>query len=116
MSDTPIASELNSALGKLVVATIVLYLVVLGVVVYVWHDANAKRADIARIALSTNTSLCTVRQDLERRVSDSRHFLAEHPNGIAGIPPATIRQSIRNEEGTVHALSSLRCTTPAPTP
>jgi hypothetical protein len=53
--------------------------------------------------------LCVLRADLENRVQTSRDFLKEHPEGIPGIPVATIRQSIDNQQKTIDALEVLDC-------
>jgi hypothetical protein len=54
-------------------------------------------------------ALCAFRGDLSRRVQSSIDYLAAHPNGILGIPAATIRLSLDNEQHTLTALSSLKC-------
>lgn len=58
---------------------------------------------------STHSALCSLSGDLKRRVQSSRDFVAEHPTGIPGIPVATIKTSIANQQSTIRALSSLRC-------
>lgn len=57
-------------------------------------------------------SLCTLRSDLQTRVTASQKFLDQHPNGIAGIPPKAIRDGIANQQRTIKALQGLSC--PAP--
>lgn len=57
----------------------------------------------------TKAALCTFRADLIQRIEQSTVFLAEHPHGIPGIPAATIRDGIRNQQRTINALSSLHC-------
>lgn len=58
---------------------------------------------------STNGALCTLRHDLEVRVSSSEDFLKDHPDGFAGITAATIRQSLANQKRTIHSLRNLDC-------
>lgn len=86
-------------------------IVLVALVVFVWQDSSNKRAELARIASSTNHALCTLRGDLARRVQDSRTFLKEHPEGIPGIPAAAIKQGIDNQQQTIDALASLDCRT-----
>jgi hypothetical protein len=56
-----------------------------------------------------SVALCALRVDLQRRVAASEKFLAEHPNGIPGIPARTLRDSIDNQQRTISALVVLRC-------
>src|SRR6266576_2955938 len=59
----------------------------------------------------TNTkSLCALRSDLQRRVRSGERFLIAHPQGLPGVPAATIQQGLDNERRTVQALSPLTCT------
>jgi len=57
----------------------------------------------------SHDALCVLRDDLERRVANSRAFLEEHPDGIPGIPAKTIRDGIRNQERTIEALDDISC-------
>lgn len=61
-----------------------------------------------------NAALCTFRHDIEMRVAGSEKFLADHPQGFAGIPAATIRVSLDGQKRTIRALASLKCPTPRP--
>lgn len=63
-------------------------------------DAN-QRAD--------TSALCTLRSDLQSRVTSGATFLRQHPKGIAGIPAATLRASINSQQRTIHALASIVC-------
>lgn len=99
MPDTRvIVDSIKRTLRLLVAATVVLY-VVLGTVVFL----NYRSSD------TTNDALCALRGDLERRVEQSQQFLIEHPNGVGGIPAATIRQGLVNQQHTIHALRKLSC-------
>jgi len=104
-----IARDLQRTLRILVAATVLLYLAMAGALVYVRHDSAQHRDALAREANRTRVALCTLRGDLERRVSTSREFLAANPNGIPGIPATTLKQSISNQQATVDALAALRC-------
>lgn len=57
----------------------------------------------------TQGALCTLRADIEQRVEGSRDFLADHPEGILGIPASAIQVSLEGQERTVAALSDLSC-------
>lgn len=104
-----VREELTGTLRRLVWATVVLYVVLALLVGFVWISGVQQRDDIAQSANSTNQALCVLRADLEVRVADSIKFLADHPNGIPGIPVASIQQSIENQQRTVDALSGLEC-------
>jgi hypothetical protein len=90
--------EAQKALLWLTIATVALFLSVAGISVYFYIDASHSRQ-----------ALCTLRGDLEQRVQSSRDFLRDHPKGIPGIPIATIKQGIDNQQRTIDALSSLSC-------
>lgn len=54
-------------------------------------------------------ALCTLRMDLERRVTTGEKFLEEHPRGVSGIPKKTIKEDIENQKRTIKALDTLTC-------
>lgn len=58
---------------------------------------------------NTTAALCTLRRDLEARVSASQNFLEIHPNGIPGISAATIQTSIVSQQRTIKALQLIHC-------
>lgn len=105
--DTP--EQLNRRLRWLVIATVVVYLALIGFIGAFSISFSNQRAELRRITLNTNAALCTLRSDLEVRLQGAKDFLAEHPDGIAGITAATLQQSITNQERTVTALSGLEC-------
>lgn len=111
-SPRTLADQIQHSLHVLIAATIVLYLMLGGVVAFVYIDSANRRADIENLAEDTAGALCSVRADLQRRVDNSKQFLLEHPEGIPSIPPAVILKSIADTESTVEALSELEC--PAP--
>lgn len=57
-----------------------------------------------------NSSLCTLRSDLQDRVARAQDFL-DNPNKYPGIkvPPEVIRQQIEGQQKTVDALNDLHC-------
>lgn len=66
-------------------------------------------ADATAKAAATDRTLCTLRDDLQRRADAARHFLTEHPQGIDGISRSDLVLSIANQERTIRALRGLRC-------
>lgn len=58
---------------------------------------------------SANAALCALRNDMANRIMQAEKFLQEHPEGFAGVPAATLRQSVDQQRRTVAALTVLRC-------
>lgn len=54
-------------------------------------------------------ALCTLRHDLDLRITASQDFLNKNPNGISGIPASVIRQSLANSRRTRLTLEALDC-------
>jgi presenilin-like A22 family membrane protease len=102
-------SEIQRALLRLVIATLVAYVFLAGLSIFVYVDAANRRAAIAEVAVETNTALCALRGDLERRIAAAEVFLDENPDGVPGISAEVIRTSIANQQLTIDALSSLDC-------
>lgn len=96
------AAALRKSLRRLVVATIVLYVVFFAAGAKVYLDGR-----------KTTKSLCSLRTDLQVRVDASAKYLADHPEGIPGISPKMIRDGIANQQRTIQALRGLTC---PPTP
>lgn len=63
----------------------------------------------ARLGAQTHTAVCTLRRDYIQRVAQSEQFLAEHPEGFAGVTAEAIQASITSQRHTIKALASLRC-------
>lgn len=95
--DDPV-EQIKRTLRTLVIATVVLYVVLGGVVLWTYNSSS-----------TTHDALCTLRADLQNRVAQSQKFLLGHPQGFAGIPAATIQQGLVNQQHTIDALSSLSC-------
>jgi hypothetical protein len=103
---------LRTALRRLVVATVAVYVALAGVGGYVFVQGNHQQAVIESTVDSTTKALCTFVNDLESRVRTSQAFLKENPDGIPGIPVKILRDSIRNQQRTIDALSVLECPPP----
>ena len=69
---------------------------------------------LADTTTRTNDALCNLRIDVRQRVAGAEAFLKDHPDGIPGIPVATLRQSLDGQRRTVAALSTLNCPPPNP--
>lgn len=82
----------------LVVCTAIIFLISVGTAVYAAVQASVQ-----------HQAVCALQDDLERRIRSANDFLKEHPEGLANVPPATLRESIRNQERTLTALSIVRC-------
>jgi hypothetical protein len=102
-------NPLQGAFTRLTRATVGLYLVLAVLGTYAYINATHQRNEIARVALETNSALCTLRGDLEQRVATTKKFLAHNPEGLPGLPAKVLRTSIANQESTIDALSNLDC-------
>ncbi len=110
-ADQSIADELKAGLRRLTRATVGCYVALLVIGFVGWQDANNKRDAINRTAARAqvqatvaNNSLCALKRDLEKRIKGSVDFLAQHPEGFAGIPATQIRARITEQTATVSAL------------
>lgn len=92
------AKEIKRTLRWLVIATIVLYAVMVGLGLYVLKTSN-----------DATKALCSVRLEAQKRVEEGSAFLREHPKGFAGIAPGNLRRSLNDSQDTVNALSGLDC-------
>lgn len=93
-------------LGRWQVANSLALLVVVVMGLWLQHAQNTKTD---RQAAQNTASLCALRLDLERRVRQSESFLADHPEGFAGIPAGTIRIQVSGQRRTIKALAGLDC-------
>jgi cell division protein FtsX len=100
-----IAEEIRTMLRWLTIAVVVCLVVAVGVGLF----AITLASRVADQTDRTNAALCTFRADIETRAIQTEEFLREHPEGVAGIPAATLRQSLKGQRSTVAALGSLNC-------
>lgn len=114
--DPKTAAEIKSGLRILVVSTIVLYVALVGIVIWVYFDSANRRDSIADVAVTTkdnlltiNEALCAVRHDEQVSVASGKAFLKKNPEGIPGISAAQIQQSIDDSQATVDRLDILKC-------
>jgi hypothetical protein len=101
--------DLQRTLRALVMATIVAYLSLVCLGIYVYVDSRNSREQIAEVARDSNQALCSLRDDLERRIASSQAFLVANPEGVPGIPAKLIQDGIDNQQRTVDALGGLDC-------
>ena len=86
-----------------VVAALFAYLLIVGIAVF--YIVLSERT----VSDQNHRALCAFRGDLDRRVADTRAFLADHPHGIPGITAANLELSIRNQEATIASLRFVQC-------
>lgn len=98
MTDTDRNGPITSAMNLLIVATVALYLILAGVGVYAYLNAQSNRQ-----------ALCALRHRYEVSVVSGNAFFKDHPHGTQDFPPSLIRNSIREDESFVKALSGLDC-------
>lgn len=97
-ADNPVIKQIKKLLRYIAIATVILYIVVIGVAFKTYSDSA-----------EVHDSLCTFRADLQQRVETTEGYLEEHPEGIAGVPAATLKTSISNQKQTILALNTLNC-------
>lgn len=95
-----IAEELKTGLRRLTIATVVLFVVILGVGVKVWLVGTA-----------SNDALCAYRVDLQARVTQATEYLKDHPNGskALGVTRQQLLVNISNQQRVISAFSGLSC-------
>jgi hypothetical protein len=57
----------------------------------------------------THDALCTYRNDLVTRVIAGNKFIAEHPEGLAGLTVKQLASSVNQQQRTILALKGLNC-------
>lgn len=107
--ESKVKDLLQTALKRLTIATVALFLALAAVFGYAFIQANHARAELEVVARTTASALCSLRADLERRVQTSKDFLEENPDGIPGLPAEVIKEGIENQQRTIEALAILHC-------
>ncbi len=92
------ARDLKRSLRVLGVMTVVLYLVIACLGLWVWSQSNR----------NTN-ALCDLRHNIEERNGTAEEFLRTHPKGIPGVSAESLEINIRTSRQTLKALSDLDC-------
>lgn len=75
--------------------------VALGILLYA-VNLSGERTKEGQVALA---SLCTFKEDLERRVRVGEQFLKEHPQGTKDFSVKFINNSLDNQKSTLKSLS-----------
>lgn len=83
--------------------------ILVGLYLVGFHTQSDTADRLAKVATTTNDSLCALRNDVARRAENGRQFLKDHPEGFGGIPASAIRVSLDGQERTVRALAPLHC-------
>lgn len=104
-----VENALSTALRRLMISTVVVYLALAGLGTFGWLISTEQRNDIREVATSTNTALCALRGDLEQRIANAEQFLKDNPDGIPGLSAEAIQTSIDGQQRTVDALGILQC-------
>lgn len=68
-----------------------------------------KIVELSQDGKQAHDAICALKGDLSKRIDSSRDFLRDHPAGIAGIPAATIKQGVDNQQRTLDALRDVKC-------
>lgn len=100
-----VANEIIRRLRLLTVAVLVCLALCIGIGVF----AITQSIQVGEDADRTTGALCALRVDLQSRVDQTETFLLSHPSGFAGIPRATLNQSLEGQKRTIAALRTLQC-------
>ena len=87
-------------------ALVVVAALSIGVVGWQVREQNQQ---IDEVANEAHRAICELRADLERRVAATEEFLAEHPEGIPGIPRSTFERTLQGQRSTIEALAFVEC-------
>jgi hypothetical protein len=104
-----VEQSLATRFRTLVAATVLLYAALIGVGTYGYIARSHDLAKIDQITITTRTAMCLFRTNIEKQVATSTEFLENNPDGIPGLPAATIRASIQRQRDTLVALDILNC-------
>ena len=105
MTETEKRGAIQTSIRNLAILTAVTFLLLVGAIGFFAKTNH----DLARRGDQAHTAVCTLRTDVGERIAASEQFLREHPEGIAGIPVATLRSSIEAQKRTYASLASAHC-------
>lgn len=106
MTNDDIGAQILKTLRRLVWATGLLYAIVIALIAVL----ALRSISTSEQANRTTKALCIFRDDIQSRIDQTIKFLAEHPEGFAGVSAATLRNGLDGQRRTVAALSVLDCT------
>jgi hypothetical protein len=104
-----VEQSLATRFRALIAATVVLYAALIGIGTYGYVTRSHDLAKIDQVTTTTKQALCLFRENIEKQVATSEEFLEENPDGIPGLPAATIKASIQRQKDTLKALDILEC-------
>lgn len=64
---------------------------------------------LAKQGKEAHDAICTLKDDYRRRIDTSSQWLEQHPEGVPGIEPSVIQNSISNQIATLRALDDVDC-------
>lgn len=100
-----VAAQIFRRLNILIITTVILFVALLGMGVYVYS-----------VTRNNTRALCAIKLDATRRVSETQEFLKEHPEGIPGLEPEILKRGIDTAKAQVKALSDVSCPPPTIVP
>jgi hypothetical protein len=104
-----VQESLAGRFRALVAATVILYAALIGVGTFGYVSRSHDLAKLDQVTTTTKTALCLFRDNIEKQVATSEEFLKNNPDGIQGLPAATIQASIDRQKDTLKALDILEC-------
>lgn len=99
------AIDLQAALRRLTLLTVTLVLLLAGLGTYVY----VRLSDLADKGARAHSAVCVLRADEIRRVTEAQKFIADHPDGFAGITVTSLQSTILSQERTITALAVADC-------
>lgn len=98
---------IQRTLGNLVLATIILYGLVLTMLIGLAIFAFV----IFGQSKDSHDALCTFRANIAGQVVSTQEFLKQHPEGLPklGLPATTLQQTLARQTATLASLNSLNC-------
>jgi hypothetical protein len=72
--------------------------------------AITQNRDRAREGAQAHDAICALKGNLADRITASEAFLRERPNGIDGLSPSLIQDSINRDKTALDAMSPVKCT------
>ena len=78
---------------------------------WVAFKSGATASEVKAQSASTHDALCALRLDIKRRHDSGQAYLLVHKGAyiLGDIPRSTVEKSIRDQESTLRALSTLKC-------
>jgi hypothetical protein len=100
----------SSALSRHVTASFVAIVVISFVVLAVMGWQITQNRERAKEGQQAHDAICALKGNLADRILASQTFLEERPNGIPGLTPTLIQDSIDRDKLALDAMSPVRCT------